>query len=49
MTKKIIRYVAAIAGAALLLSAASGASAAPLTFVWNPPGATPARWSDRPC
>jgi hypothetical protein len=41
MTKKIIRYVATIAGAALLLSAASGASAAPLTFVWNPPGATP--------
>jgi hypothetical protein len=41
MTKKIIRYVATIAGAALLLSAASGASAAPLTFVWNPLGATP--------
>jgi len=38
---KILRYAATVAGVALLLSVASGASAAPLTFVWSPPGATP--------
>ena len=37
------RLLGTVVGAALLLVAAySGASAAPLTFVWNPAGATPA-------
>jgi hypothetical protein len=43
MTKTITRYVGTVAAIALLLSGAwcSFASAAPLTFVWNPAGTLP--------
>ena len=43
MAKTISRYVGTVAAVALLLSGAwcSLASAAPLTFVWNPPGTVP--------